>query len=646
MNQSQREHIARVVASLSCDGASDTKPPNEPTIRASWQRCVTLHGLDPSRMQEARVLPWHELLQHRQAMEEFRHIAHHGLTALHQQIEAAGYVLMLTDARGVAIDFMGDGHAEIRLRRAGLLPGALWTEGSAGTCAVGTVLATGKPLTVHQAEHFDATHIPLTCSAVPLFDPEGKLMAVLDISALSSPQPKSSQRLALQIATQHAHQIENAWFSHCHRNDWILKLSAASAYTEVNPDCMLAVDTSGTVIGHTHRARLMLGKGRDTDWPLTQDCSDLLGMPVGMLLNTSVNSLPDWLASGSGHYASLELAHSGEKRFVSAVPPARQPLRSRISGARPLPPSLAALNGGDEMLQQQLHRASRLLASSLPLVLQGETGSGKEYFARAFHLASDRSESPFVAVNCAAIPASLIESELFGYLPGSFSGAGGKGQRGLIREADNGTLFLDEIGDMPLEMQTRLLRVLAEQEVLPVGASRPINVNLRVISASHHPLDRLVEEGRFRADLYYRLQGATIALPPLRQRSDLDWLIDTFIAKRVTIAGAARRRLHQYRWPGNLRELSNALEYAIAVSENGSIAEHDLPDTLLNPTRCEGESAGHTDVQQCAEAQLIMRYLRAACWNQSAVARQMGISRMTLYRRMQRYGIQSPIYQD
>ena len=644
MNQSQREHIATVMASLDPRAQRMTTWQHDQTIRDSWLRCVEFHGLHPSRMEAARILPWNELCAHRESLEEFRRIAHHGLSVLYKQVAQAGYVVLLTDASGVTVDYLGDAGSEIGLRRAGLFLGAQWSEAWAGTCAVGTSLATGKALTVHQADHFDATHIPLTCSAVPLFDPQGQLNAILDISALTSPQSKSSQQLALQIAKLYAHQIENAWFEHRHRSDWVLKLSPASPFVEVSPDFLIAFDAGGCVVGHNHRAQRMLEHELGIEAPSVHSRSSLLGMPIEQLFNTSIDCLPDWLASASGQQGTLERVNSGERLYVTAVQPVRRPSRRAITAPLTLPASLAALSGGDPTLQQQLQRAARLLNAPLHLVVHGETGCGKEYFARAFHQASDRRQRPFVAVNCAAIAPTLIESELFGHLPGSFSGAGNKAKRGLIQEADGGTLFLDEIGDMPLEMQTRLLRVLAEQEVLPVGGTRPLPVDIRVISASHHALDERVEQGQFRADLYYRLQGARISLPPLRSRTDLDWLIAKLLAERAELSAQARKRLHQHRWPGNLRELHNALEYAAAVCDDGRIELHDLPEALHAPA---GEALALPDLPSSApelppEAELLVQYLRAARWNHSAVARQLGISRMTLYRRMQRYGIHSP----
>ncbi len=288
-------------------------------------------------MQAARILPWQELREHRENLEEFRHIARHGLSGLYQQIAPAGYVVLLTDAHGVTVDYLGDDSAEISLRRAGLFLGAQWSEAWAGTCAVGTALATGKALTVHHNDHFDATHIPLSCCAVPLFDPQGQLNAILDISALTSPQPKSSQQLALQIARIYAHQIENAWFEHRHRGDWVLKLSPSSPFVEVSPDYLIAFDASGRVIGHNHRAQRMLEKELGIDAPLPHCRSTLLGMPIEQLFNTSIDSLPDWLASASGRQGTLDRLHSGERLYVTAVQPARRPARRAITTPAALP---------------------------------------------------------------------------------------------------------------------------------------------------------------------------------------------------------------------------------------------------------------------------------------------------------------------
>jgi transcriptional regulator of acetoin/glycerol metabolism len=306
---------------------------------------------------------------------------------------------------------------------------------------------------------------------------------------------------------------------------------------------------------------------------------------------------------------------------------------------------MAALSAGDAALDRQIERVARLVNSPISLLITGETGSGKEVFAKAVHASSERRKRPFVAVNCAAIPEALIESELFGYLPGSFSGASAKGKRGLVQEADGGTLFLDEIGDMPLALQARLLRVLSEREVLPVGATRAVPVNIRVIAATHAPLEALVREGRFRDDLYYRLNGAQIELPPLRARSDLAAMIGRLLGGRI-LQPEARARLLAHPWPGNLRELRNVLDFAMSVCPEGPIGLDDLPELRsaapVSARPAPGAAAHGPDRTPEHADEALHRALRAAQWNVSEVARKMGLARMTLYRRMKRAGIVPP----
>jgi transcriptional regulator of acetoin/glycerol metabolism len=351
-----------------------------------------------------------------------------------------------------------------------------------------------------------------------------------------------------------------------------------------------------------------------------------------------------------GEQRAVTLARSGRVLFLHAVPP---PSRWGSAGAQAaadpaVPQALARLSGGDPHLDRQIQRAARLVDTPVSVLITGETGSGKEYFAKALHEASQRRGKPFVAVNCAAIPETLIESELFGHLPGSFSGARLKGKAGLIQEADGGTLFLDEIGDMPLPLQARLLRVLAEREVLPIGATRAVKVDVRVIAATHADLQALVREGRFRDDLYYRLAGAHLVLPPLRQRRDLPWLVHKLLresGRQVQLGPDAEHWLRAHDWPGNLRELKNVIDYASAMAGGGGIiGVAELPDALLAAARpAVTNDAWQADAAALpAEAQLLLQYLRAARWNISAVAHQLGVARMTVYRRMKRWGIQEP----
>ena len=625
MHTSPHQHIATVMQ-VAVDGVgAQAAARHEQVIRDSWWRCVQQHRLDPTRMQEAIILPQARLREHQDQMEALLHIARHGLESLYTKVAGLGYVVLLTDARGVTVDFLGDLVFEPSLRKAGLYLGADWSEHHAGTCGVGTCISTGQALTVHLDDHFDATHIPLTCTSAPVYDSAGQLSAVLDISQLSSSQPKDSQHLALQLVKMYAHDIENAAFLYRHRHDWILRLSQAPQFLDVQPEYLLALDANGQVVGHNRRAQLALAGAQP-----------LKGRRFEQLFDQPFSQIGRFVMTQPSDQRAVMLADGKQLLFLSAVPPPTKTVAS-APRERAVPAPLAALSAGDAALDRQVERVARLVNTPISLLITGETGSGKEYFAKAVHAASERRAQPFVPVNCAAIPEHLIESELFGHLPGSFSGAAPKGKRGLVVEADGGTLFLDEIGDMPLALQARLLRVLSEREVLPVGATKPVPVNIRVIAATHAPLEQWVRAGRFRDDLYYRLKGAHIELPPLRERSDLVAMITRLLGGR-SITPAALARLRSHRWPGNLRELRNVLDYACSLCAQGPIDLDDLPDLDMGAMPL-------SDVSNTApddDPQALLQALRAAQWNVSAVARGMGLSRMTLYRRMKRSGIVPP----
>ncbi|OJU86569.1 MAG: sigma-54-dependent Fis family transcriptional regulator [Burkholderiales bacterium 66-5] len=634
MKPFQQAHI-QTVLQVAERGVNAPGVQHDRLIRESWLRCVTEHGLEPTRMQEAIIVPQQRLREHQEQMEALLQIARHGLESLYGQMAGLGYCVLLTDARGVTVDFLGDLQIEPGLRKAGLYLGADWSEAVAGTCGVGTCISTGQALTVHLNDHFDACHIPLTCTTAPVFDSQGQLRAVLDVSQLSSSQPKASQHLALQLVQRVANDIEDAAFLQRHRRDWVLRLSGAPQFLDVQPEYLLALDMAGRVVGHNQRAHRALGDA----------CAGgLLGASFESLFGQPLAQIGRFVAAEPSDRRAVMFAGGPRLLFLSATPPVqtRALAPAQVEQAA-IPAPLAQLSAGDAALQQQIARAARLLNSPINLLITGETGTGKEYFAKAVHESSARRARPFVAVNCAAIPEALIESELFGYVGGSFSGASAKGKRGLIAEAEGGTLFLDEIGDMPLTLQTRLLRVLSEREMLPVGATRPVAINVRVIAATHAALEQRVREGRFRDDLYYRLNGAHIQLPPLRERSDLLALIERWAAGR-RFSPAAQELLLHYPWPGNLRQLRNALEYAIHVCPEGDMDVGDLPDWLVcapvQPQVVEAPPQ-RTAAAKPSEPDWL-QVLQDQGWNVSAAARQLGLSRMTLYRRMQRAGLPLP----
>jgi transcriptional regulator of acetoin/glycerol metabolism len=635
MAEEHSAHIGELMrASVSRESSRDA------IIHDSWMRCVTEYQLDPGVLREARIVTPGQLREHRDAMDEFLHTARFGVETLYRQVSGLGYVLLLTDANGVTVDFIGDPTFNNHLRKAGLYLGAEWSECNAGTCAVGTCIATGEALSVHQSDHFDAMHIPLTCTAAPIYDPAGDMAAVLDISALRSPEQKASQFLALQLVKSFAHKIETANLLNRFRNEWIIRLSVSAEFADVDPDAVFAVDGAGAIIGVNNLARQLLQQeapalkmGRLTRRPIF----------ISDLFECSVDDLPLYAHSRPTDQRRLRLRKSGRTLFAQTMAPPPKKVASTPASERPLPPALAALSGDDPAMRNVLARAAKLINTQMGLLIQGETGTGKEHLTKALHSVSPRAGKPFIAVNCAAMPEGLIESELFGHEAGSFTGAKAKGKKGLVLEANGGTLFLDEIGDMPLTSQTRLLRVLAERELTPVGATRAIPVDIRVIAATHRDLVELIKAGQFRDDLYFRLNGAILTLPPLRERCDFDWLIGRMLVQRqktfgrdLTLTPAAWARLRQHDWPGNVRELINTLDYACAMTESGQIGLEDLPEQILSRSSPTGAAAG--DAANNA-AQLLCADLRRNNWNISQVARLKGVDRSTIHRQIRRLGI-------
>jgi sigma-54 dependent transcriptional regulator, acetoin dehydrogenase operon transcriptional activator AcoR len=343
------------------------------------------------------------------------------------------------------------------------------------------------------------------------------------------------------------------------------------------------------------------------------------------------------------------------------APPARSLAQERNAGLAAYRASQHALTledlaGEDPQMLRNVRSAYRIADSGVSVLIQGPTGSGKEAFAHAMHLVSRRAERPFVAVNCAAIPETLIESELFGYKPGAFTGARKEGMRGKILQSAGGTLFLDEIGDMPLTLQTRLLRVLEEQEIVPLGSETAIKVDLHVIAASHRNLREMIANGTFREDLYYRLNGITLELPALRDRADKERVIhhaltvETGNGRPAAIEMDALQRLLAYPWPGNVRELRNVIRTALAICEGGVVRGLDLPREIREadpnnlPPLMQGSLTGTSDAPpanplKAAERAALVRVIAECHGNMTRVAAQLGMSRNTLYRRMKRHAI-------
>lgn len=638
-------------------------------LERSWERSLNNHQIDPSQTNTPRIVTTRELREHRERLDAFMRIAREGVDRLHAQLVPSNYCVLMTDAAGVTVDFRTVPSLDREFKDEGFRVGTCWSENQEGTCGVGTALIDQQPILVHRKEHFRSHNIPFTCSSAPIFGIDGQPIALLDASALNSPEQRDSQQLVFRMVIERAQQIENAYAYYAFRPYWMLQCGRLAEYLSVQTDYLIAFDDNGCIVGGNRRADMEL-----------LDRNGQSALFVHDLFECTANDILAAAHARPGQPFPLRLLGTGERIFVTLHAPAKG---NRVTGSQPesrdQPPeqkeccipgfSHLALN--DSRVRCNAERALKIVNRKIPAMLLGETGTGKEAFARALHECSDRREKAFVALNCAAIPENLIESELFGYRGGAFTGARSKGARGKILQADGGTLFLDEIGDMPLQLQSRLLRVLAEGEVLPIGAESPIPVKLNIVCATHQNLPGLVEQGRFREDLYYRLNGAVFLLPPLRDRSDIGEVIDKVLAEEAAsmenanliLDSTSRSALEKHDWPGNIRQLRYAMRYACAIADGDVLRMQHFPPDLFGGS-VSREEVSHTaeppsyapvvtDTPVCdaptslSDADAMLRgqmidTLRRNQWQVKVSAQELGMSRATFYRKLARFKIVAP----
>jgi len=605
-----------------------------PALLNSWQRSRAF-GLRPEgRMPGA---PHASAAQLTRALEQQRELVAHArpvMEFLVKQTMDTDSMVILADAEGMLLQALGDATFLDRAQRVALRPGASWHEQWRGTNAIGTALADAAPVVVHGAEHYLERNGFLTCTAAPILDPAGRVLGALDISG----EQRSVHRHTLALVRTAAGMIEQRLFEHRHGAGLRLRLHAQPEGIGSCAEGLLALSEDGWLCGANAAGLQMLG----LDWTAISACR------IEQLLQLDIATLADWCRRPSAAARPVR-RHDGSPLWLRL-----EPGRSLVAATRICAPhasshaapqdALARLDSGDPALRSALERARRVMDKPIALLLQGESGVGKELFVRALHASSARAKQPLVALNCAALPEALIEAELFGYRPGAYTGAAREGAPGRIREAAGGTLFLDEIGDMPLALQGRLLRVLQEHEVLPLGGGAPVAVDFRLVCATHRELAEEVAQGRFRADLYYRLNGLALQLPPLRERQDLPALIAAMLAelqpgRALAVQPELLAALRAYRWPGNLRQLHNALRTACALLD-----EHEqhidwphLPDDLARALRQASPDprAGEAPGGLREQARLSVRQTVEACeGNLSEAARRLGISRNTLYRKL------------
>jgi len=520
-------------------------------VARSWRRCAAYRR----ELDRPEPLSGGRLAERRESSLALLRAAQPELDALAEQLQATRAMALLTDPEGLILDAAGSLDFLRKAERVALRPGALWAETTCGTNAIGTALAEKAPVEVHGGEHFLLDNRILTCAATPLFSPTGTVLGALDISG-DARLPHAHALGLVRFAAQH---IEYRLVTDASRQVSLLRFSRRADLLNTVREALLLVEDE-RVVGANSTALQILG----LEW------RELLGCHIDALFGSQ------WRLLGN---TPLALPAANGETLVGCLrsSPRIPSLRTAGAATRELPVI-------DPALADRVARAARVLNADMAVLLQGETGVGKEVFARHLHQSSRRRHGAFVAVNCAALPETLIESELFGYVDGAFTGARRKGAPGRVREADGGVLFLDEIGDMPLPLQARLLRVLQEREVLPLGGGQAVPVDFALVAASHRDLKAMVEAGTFREDLYYRLQDYTLRLPPLRERPDRDALIRRLLAElgasaqSVQFAPEALAALAAYHWPGNVRQLASVLRTLVALAEPGDlVAVADLP---------------------------------------------------------------------
>jgi len=641
------EHHARLIEMTVRDRAGHVQVAQ--AVRRSWDRCLSSYALDPTQIKKPLVVDYRDLEARRKSIGAVLPIARIEMLGLSRLMQHTQYGIMLTDHDGVILSYVGDAAFSDTARRSGFQEGAIWSEQELGTNGMGTCLMTREPVIIHRADHFLTQNTGLTCSAAPIFDFQGQLIAALDISGRAS----GAQEHTLALVDIAAQNIESRAVLQACKHHHILRFHRCAEFVSTAGEGVVAFDEAGMVIGTNRSALELLG---------IAEHKNLCGRPISAVLDTTAAHLlhlalqrgcrPEALATRAGHrklfgivQPPVEESHAASKSAMVAV----------TAGAN----ALDVMRPSDPTMTRNIQVLRRVLNRDISVLLLGETGTGKGYFAKAIHNASRRVDKPFVVVNCAAIPELLIESELFGYRPGAFTGASREGNIGRVLQANGGTLFLDEIGDMPLALQARLLAVIEEREVAPLGGGKPIPVDIRIISATHRDPMEMIAKGLFRDDLYYRLNGVSMTMPALRERTDAVDVVRHLLRieagelSQIEVDEALVQALARCPWPGNLRQLRNALRMMLALrsSDHLTMADFDkrwltgadggrpMPnneDEMLNAAEIQADVLGR------AECAALRRTLEACHWSVSAAAARLNLSRKTIYRKMHRHGLVRP----
>lgn len=633
-----------------------------PLVKESWERCSSF-GINP-RLLKARTVLSEEELYLTRIQNELAEVVQPYLQVLAENIVGTNHVAVLCDTNGRIVELVGDAYVRDRAADINFALGADWSEEGAGTNAIGTAIKSRGPVQVFSAEHYCQGWHPWTCSAAPIHDPISKeIIGVLDLTGfITSHQPHSLGFVVAQVfAIEQQLSHLNLMRQQCLTNKfWDLTVGRPH-------DGVLAVDIRGRVTQLNDRAALQLGI--QTSELIGQTLEDFPSLRHAVL-DTIQFGEPDRERELRvlDNRLHRELRFVGKPvtdkgKLVGALVTFPNSTRSNLSSSRS-PANLdkeidrsrqaarysfSELLGHNERFISCIKLAKRAAGNSANVLIRGESGTGKELIAQAIHLASERVHGPFVALNCGALPKELIASELFGYTDGAFTGAIKGGRPGKFELAHGGTIFLDEIGDMPLDQQVNLLRVLQEKEVVRIGGQNAIHVNVRIIAATNKILAEEIERNNFREDLFYRLNVISINLPPLRERQEdvkmlgeyfLDNIGQKYGKQGLQMSPEVVRLLEAYHWPGNVRELQNVVERAIHLAWNNTITPDCLPPEFFQPTIKENSRTNpRLNRLEQLEREMLLSKIEECSGNMTRTAAELQISRSTLYRKLSKYKI-------
>ncbi|MCR9166412.1 MAG: sigma-54-dependent Fis family transcriptional regulator [Nannocystaceae bacterium] len=638
-----------VALTLRADGGELDGP-----LRRAWDRAAAF-GVDQDGIgHDESIEPGSGLAGREAAVRDVIRSGRSVLDGLARDLARHHFALLLADHDGVVVRRMGGGEFESVADAVRLVEGAHWAENVRGTNAIGTALAEDLPVTVLGAAHYAQPNKSLVCYASPIRDPSGQTIAILDATgslasaddfvsvAVRSAATALEDRLRLQHWPQRGPNSLRVLRQ-------TLERCAVPAFV---------VERPGTVRASNDRARELLGRQPTTlDSVVGLQWADLQRLiESGDLSVDTAARLAQTFPHRQLHVEPVLDLRGDVWAAVVFVEPRTSTWRDRgTSTTQPeLPKAFCRITGSDPDLRAVLHHAARVAATSLPILLCSETGTGKELLARAIHESSSRWSKPMVSLNCGAVQPELMASELFGYASGAFTGADPKGREGKLAAAAGGTLFLDELGEMPSALQVLLLRFLESGSYQRVGESKLRHVDVRIVCATCRELETLVHSGDFRQDLFYRIKGACLRIPPLRERRDLPELAEALLAElaaaesiepapRLTMAAEARLQAHA--WPGNTRELKMVLHHALALARDAEFIDaEDLPLEDTRPCRPQlgADAPGVAPTPNTLDDHkrtALAGALRDANGNVSAAARSLGVARSTIYRQLRRYGL-------